>query len=98
MHRSLVAALSCLAISAGSAAFAYEAADTEDLLPADLDRGAEGYAADCAECHASAARITRRVEGDTEEARAEWLEEFLPEHFAPDAQIRRDIIAYMLAQ
>ncbi|WP_114967180.1 hypothetical protein [Alkalilacustris brevis] len=98
MQRCLAAAAAILAIASGSAAFAYEAGKADELLPADLERGEAGYAADCAECHASAARITRRVPGDDDEARAEWLEEFLPEHFAPDAQVRRDIIAYMLAQ
>ncbi len=69
----------------------------EDLLAADVEMGAEGYAQDCSGCHATPARIMRGVEGDTPEEQALWLEGFLPDHYAPEAEMRAAIIAYMLA-
>jgi len=70
--------------------------DESETLTGDVARGDAAYAADCAECHAAPARIMRRVPGDDDAGRAAWLEDFLPEHFAPDPQVRADIIAYML--
>jgi len=69
----------------------------QETLVGDIERGAESYGADCAECHATPARIVQRVPGDDDAARADWLEDFLPRHFAPDARTRRDIIDYMLS-
>lgn len=66
------------------------------LLPGDIARGDDAYVRLCLECHATPSRIVRLVPGSSDEARAAWLEEFLPEHYAPDAQDRIDLILYML--
>ena len=61
----------------------------------DIERGIDAYDASCVECHARAERVMRGVRGDDAE-RAEWLDEFLVDHFAEDDQDRADIIAYLL--
>lgn len=63
----------------------------------DVARGETAYQANCASCHANAARITARVQGADDTERAEALEAFLPDHYAEDDQERADIIAYMLS-
>lgn len=63
----------------------------------DVSRGEVAYEANCASCHANAARITARVEGADDAERAAALEAFLPDHYAEDDQDRADIIAYMLS-
>ena len=69
----------------------------EALLPGDIDRGDDAYVRLCVECHATPSRIVRRVPGEDAAARTVWLEDFLPEHYAPDAQDRLDLIEYMLS-
>jgi len=64
---------------------------------ADVTRGEAAYEANCASCHANAARITARVEGADDAEKTEALEAFLPDHYAEDDQDRADIIAYMLS-
>jgi mono/diheme cytochrome c family protein len=90
---SLVCAL-VLSVALASVAPS-QAAESGHMEP-DPERGAEGYAEDCAECHASVPRLMRRVPGTDAEQHEEWLAEFLVDHYAPDPQLRRDIIAYML--
>jgi mono/diheme cytochrome c family protein len=63
----------------------------------DVTRGEAAYEANCASCHANAARITARVAGTDDAERAAALEAFLPDHYAEDDQDRADIIAYMLS-
>ena len=63
----------------------------------DVTRGEAAYEANCASCHANAARITARVAGADDAERAAALEAFLPDHYAEDDQDRADIIAYMLS-
>ena len=62
----------------------------------DRERGTQVYADNCTACHASAARIMRRFPGDSEGEKAVLLERFLPEHYAPDAPARLDLIIYLL--
>lgn len=108
MKRIAIGIAACVGIGIGAAA-AYAAEDedcetnadkaavtAEDLLGADVEMGAEGYASNCSGCHATPARIMRGVEGDTPEEQALWLEDFLPDHYAPEAEMRAAIIAYML--
>jgi hypothetical protein len=87
-----------LAALAGAVLAAPLLADSpaEALLPGDVARGDAAYVRLCLECHATPSRIVRRVQGDTAEERAIWLEEFLPDHYAPEAQDRIDLIVYML--
>ncbi|MCC5986474.1 MAG: hypothetical protein JJT95_02255 [Pararhodobacter sp.] len=73
------------------------AAAVENEILGDVERGEMAYAEDCASCHRTPARFMANVPGEYDAARAEWLEEFLPEHYAPDAQARADIIAWLLA-
>lgn len=76
------------------------AAAAEDLqqTAADAARGEAHYASACAGCHASAVRIARRIEGDAPDEKQEWLERFLTDHHAPDAEMRADLIAYLLTK
>lgn len=67
------------------------------MIEGDVARGEVAYAEDCASCHRTPARFMANVPGDDAAARAEWLEDFLPDHYAPDAQARADIIAWLLA-
>lgn len=60
--------------------------------------GEAAYARACARCHASVARLMRDVEGETEEQTAAWLDTFLAGHRAPDAEMRADLIAFLLAE
>lgn len=70
----------------------------EAPLPGDVARGEVAYAEACADCHRTPTRFMARVPGDDDAARAAWLEAFLPDHYAPDAQARADMIAWLLAQ
>ncbi len=89
-------------VQAGSGSdYSQDAADaTEEAMPleGDIARGETAYAEDCASCHRSPARFMANVPGEDDAARAAWLEDFLPEHYAPDAQDRADIIAWLLAE
>ena len=76
---------------------AESAAAVESEILGDIERGEMAYAEDCASCHRTPARFMANVPGEDDAARAEWLEEFLPDHYAPDAQARADIIAWLLA-
>ena len=78
------------------APFAASADSPAEMLEGDVARGEVAYAEDCASCHRSPARFMANVPGEDDAARAAWLEDFLPEHYAPDAQARADIIAWLL--
>ena len=81
------------------AAFANGAADpVSPELAGDVERGAEAYDENCAVCHATASRILRGVPDDDPQTRAEWLDMFLTDHYAPDDEIRQDIIAWLMEQ
>lgn len=86
-----IAALPAVAAHAGSGDDM-----TAQTIAGDAERGATHYESACAECHATPSRIMRRVRGDDAEARAAALETFLADHYAPDAQTRADIIAYLV--
>lgn len=64
----------------------------------DSVEGEAAYATTCARCHASVARIVRRIDGATEDEKRAWLDAFLPTHHASDEAVRADLIAYMLAE
>lgn len=61
----------------------------------DPDAGKTTYASDCARCHRSAERISVNIAGDTEEAKGDWLESFLPDHHLRDPGSMADLIAYL---
>ncbi|PQO22773.1 hypothetical protein C2I36_11300 [Rhodobacteraceae bacterium WD3A24] len=73
-----------------------ETTQSETAAEGDAAQGETLYEESCAECHSSPSRIMRRVEGEDDAARAQALEGFLADHHAPEAQDRRDIIAYLL--
>jgi mono/diheme cytochrome c family protein len=73
-------------------------AEEQQASAADAVRGEAHYAAACAGCHASAARIIRRIDGDTPDEKHNWLERFLADHHAPDAEMRADLIAFLLSE
>lgn len=64
---------------------------------ADVARGGDAYDRVCVICHANPAVILRQIPGDDMEMRAASLDTFLSEHYAPDEEIRRDIIAWLLS-
>ena len=64
----------------------------------DADRGADAYDENCAVCHANASRILRGVPDDDPPTRTEWLDMFLTDHYAPDDELRQDIIAWLMEQ
>jgi hypothetical protein len=70
----------------------------EAELLGDQADGEDAYAASCARCHASVARTLRRIGGGTSEEKAERLDVFLADHYAPDATTRADLIAFLLAE
>lgn len=64
-----------------------------------LDRAAadaETFKAQCGTCHARAASLARGLKGETPEKKAELLDAFLANHHAPDAAIRKRIVAYLV--
>ena len=94
---AVAAALLLLVSSLANAASDQAEAGDAAMLEGDIERGEVAYAEDCASCHRTPARFMANVPGDDNAARAEWLEDFLPEHYAPDEQTRADIIAWLLA-
>ncbi|MGY6645302.1 MAG: c-type cytochrome [Salinarimonas sp.] len=84
-------------LAAAGFALALAVAPAQATEEGDIERGEAAYEANCASCHANAARITARVEGADDAEKTEALEAFLPDHYAEDDQERADIIAYMLS-
>lgn len=58
--------------------------------------GEEAFAAICKKCHNSAARIVRKIGGDTGEEKSAWLEDFLVGHHLDDMSAKADLIAYLV--
>lgn len=86
-----------LCLSAALGAAPAVASDTAPLV-GDPGRGEGAYAATCADCHRSAARLMGRVPGADAAARGAWLAAFLADHHTPEPQARSDIIAWLLAR
>lgn len=55
------------------------------------------YVSDCVSCHASAARIVRKIEGGNTEEKEAWLEAFLADHHLQDEAGKADLIAYLVS-
>ena len=70
-------------------------AATAAAQPADPTAGEEVYVADCVQCHASAARIVRKIQGGTPEEKGTWLDTFLDGHHVSDTGNKADLIAYL---
>lgn len=58
--------------------------------------GEVAYTADCASCHRTPARVMRRYLDMQAPERAAALDRFLPDHYAPDAERRAAIIAWLM--
>ncbi|MCI5077884.1 hypothetical protein [Oricola sp.] len=86
MTKTGLAVLLLLAGTAGASAQSGEAA-----------KGKDTYIAECVGCHASAARIVRKIGGGTPEDRADWLDDFLSDHHLTDMDAKADLMAYLLA-
>ena len=63
--------------------------------PALAEEGADDYAAACASCHGDAEELKAGLSGETADDRAVALDAFLENHFAPDADTRGRIVAYL---
>ena len=61
----------------------------------DVVRGETAYGADCASCHRSVDRIAASANSESGDQSDAELDSFLSGHFAPDAETRADIIAYL---
>lgn len=79
-----------IALGTGMAAPPALAADQQ------VAAGEAAYAADCASCHRTPARVLRRYLDMPPQERAAALDRFLPDHFAPDAERRAAIIAWLI--
>lgn len=58
--------------------------------------GEDAYVANCMKCHASAARIVRKIDGDTAEEKGAWLDGFLADHHLSDTGVKADLIIYLV--
>lgn len=61
------------------------------------DDGKAEYEKTCIACHASATRLAKKVTGSDNLKKPAFLENFLVTHHAPDADIRKAIITYLLS-
>lgn len=84
------------ALAAGALLFGLAAAPARGN-EAQIAAGEAAYAADCASCHRTPARVMRRFLEMPPAERAAALERFLPDHYAPDAERRAAIIAWLMA-
>lgn len=64
--------------------------------PGDPLAGEDAYIEVCAECHASAARIVRKIRRDSAEEMSAWLEDFLDDHHLGDTERKADLIAFLV--
>jgi hypothetical protein len=64
--------------------------------PALAQDGAAAWQRQCSDCHASVARVMRRLPAGSAESRADWLSHFLAGHHAPDPAVRSAIVAWLL--
>jgi len=69
----------------------------DESPPDAIAAGESAFAAGCVACHGSVSRLVRRLASQTPEERRAFLDGFLPDHYAPDADMRAAIIAYLLA-
>lgn len=98
MNRSVFPAVAAATLALLVLPLPLHAESPADMRAGDAVRGEVAYAEDCASCHRTPARFMANVPGQDAAARATWLEDFLPDHYAPDAQTRADIVAWLLAE
>lgn len=59
--------------------------------------GEDIYIGTCTECHASAARIARKISGRTVEEKSSWLDTFLDNHHVSDITQKDHLIAFLVS-
>lgn len=65
---------------------------------AELALGARVFDERCAVCHTDPTAVLDLVPVGARAARQEWLDAFLPDHYASEDEIRRSIIRWLLAE
>jgi cytochrome c5 len=60
--------------------------------------GEAAFASACSKCHKSTERLAPRIKGNTLDEKQAWLEKFLAGHHAPDAEVRAELIAFLLKE
>ena len=85
-----VGAILLIALGASLPAAQASASDQQVAL------GQAAYAEDCASCHRTPARFMRRYLDMPLPERIATLDRFLPDHYAPDAERRAAIIAWLV--
>ena len=74
----------------------FAGATTAAAQSADPIVGEDAFVTDCVQCHASAARIVRKIRGGTAEEKSTWLDVFLEDHYVSDIEKKADLIAYLV--
>ena len=82
------AALATLIILAGTIGASAQQGDTA--------AGEDAFVAICKKCHNSAARIVRKIGGETAEEKSAWLDDFLAGHHVDNIDAKADLIAYLV--
>jgi mono/diheme cytochrome c family protein len=75
----------------------FSGASSAPAQPGDAAAGEDAYVANCVQCHASVARIVRKIDGDSAEDKSAWLDTFLAEHHLRDMDAKADLIAYLIS-
>jgi len=68
------------------------------LQSGDAAAGKIWFDGSCSQCHRSLETLLPGIPGAEACEQAAWLDGFLVNHRAPNADMRRDIIAYLLSQ
>lgn len=55
------------------------------------------FAEHCAKCHARATSVARSLKGSSADEKSALLDKLLPAHHAPDAEVRKKIVAYLVS-
>jgi hypothetical protein len=66
------------------------------LTPVGASADAGLYKERCAKCHARASALASGLKGETKEDKAAALDAFLMKHHADDAQVRAELVAYLV--
>jgi len=91
MRILLISLLSALPFSLQAGEIAQDA-----LLVGDTTAGKIWYDNSCLRCHRSVEALLPGIPGAETCEKAAWLDGFLINHMAPNADMRRDLIAYIL--
>ena len=88
----------CRTISVGSAlGFALALVTASQGAAADAASGQATFETVCTACHAAAADVAAKVQGDDADGKTAWLNTFLVDHYVPDEATRANLAAYLLS-